>query len=247
VARRLLLAPGMRHTLATILITLAAWTASAGATTSPIDTLYGDFVLLPGQQLVAASCYWRLVFQYDGNLVLYHANGTARWATGTNGSGAAYAMMQADGNLVLYRSDGSPVWATGTDGNYNAYVIIQDDGNIVIYPGWDDSHWFPIWASGTNGPWDYTNSYCAASSVTHVERDTNRYGGDYLGYDLYSNLPMDCAHDCAVDGLCGTYTYVPPGIQGPYAKCWRKHLFPSTSYAPGLVSGFISRNDAHYR
>ncbi len=56
---------------------------------------------------------YKVVFQGDGNLVIYDANGSAKWASGTNPSGASLS-LQSDGNLVIYNSSGSAQWATGT-------------------------------------------------------------------------------------------------------------------------------------
>jgi hypothetical protein len=45
----------------------------------------------------------QLVFQNDGNLVLYrNSDGHAMWTTGTSGSRAIKAVMQEDGNLGIY-------------------------------------------------------------------------------------------------------------------------------------------------
>jgi pseudomonalisin len=65
--------------------------------------------------LFSATRSFKLIFQADGNLVLYVIDDAslpvditqgqysrAVWATGTNGMGAVRCVMQADGNLVLY-------------------------------------------------------------------------------------------------------------------------------------------------
>lgn len=54
-----------------------------------------------------------LVFQQDGNFVLYSPNGTALWASGTANKGKTM-VQQADGNVVIYGATGAPLWATGT-------------------------------------------------------------------------------------------------------------------------------------
>jgi hypothetical protein len=84
--------------------------------------------------------------QADGNLVLYRANGKARWATGTVGKTVSQAVMQGDGNFVLYAPGSSMVWATGTGGHPGATLVVQDDGNVVIY----DPAGRPLWATNTN-------------------------------------------------------------------------------------------------
>jgi hypothetical protein len=55
----------------------------------------------------------RTVMQNDGNLVVYAANGSLVWSSGTGGSGH-HLDVQDDGNVVIYRADGSSAWATST-------------------------------------------------------------------------------------------------------------------------------------
>ena len=58
----------------------------------------------------------KLVVQGDGNLVLYDANSTALWNSGTNGQGVApyRLVLQDDHNLVLYDGNDQPLWSTNT-------------------------------------------------------------------------------------------------------------------------------------
>ncbi|HWO21841.1 MAG TPA: M12 family metallopeptidase [Kofleriaceae bacterium] len=104
-------------------------------------------MLSPDQSIVSNSGAYRLVYQGDGNLVLYRtSNGAPLWASNTNGVAAGGCFMQPDGNLVVYRSDGVPVWASGTSGRTASSLVAQNDGNVVIYtPGG-----VPVWATGTN-------------------------------------------------------------------------------------------------
>jgi PAN domain len=199
------------------------------------DTLYAGQYLFSGQSLVAPSCYYKLVFQSDGNLVLYTHSNAPVWASGTQNSGAAYAVMQGDGNLVLYTWGGRAVWSTGTYGHPYARTALQDDGNLVVYTGGA-----AIWASNTVGESLGTN-VCPPSSVTSTELETNRYGGDYMFWELNSPVPIWCSYFCSQDARCKSYTYVPPGVQGAKARCWLKDSIPAQSYAPGLMSGVIYR------
>jgi hypothetical protein len=50
--------------------------------------------------------------QDDGNLVIYGFPG-ALWASGTDGQGGQFLIVQSDGNLVIYKP-GPAVWATNT-------------------------------------------------------------------------------------------------------------------------------------
>ncbi|MEH2249217.1 hypothetical protein [Nostoc sp.] len=56
------------------------------------------------------------VIQSDCNLVNYTYNGTALWASSSNGKGYNNCRLQVqdDGNLVIYRGNNVPVWQTGT-------------------------------------------------------------------------------------------------------------------------------------
>lgn len=91
-------------------------------------------VLSAGQVITSDNGQFRLIYQSDGNLVLYdHRNQTALWSTNTAGTTVGQAIMQSDGNFVLYDGDGDARWASGTSGNPKAYLLVQNDGNIVVY------------------------------------------------------------------------------------------------------------------
>ena len=102
---------------------------------------------------VLANELMTLVFQGDGNLVLYRGTGAdadALWASGTDGKGASKLAFQGDGNLVIYASHGGkdvPIWASNTAGQGVATLALQDDCNLVLY----DAAGKPRWASSTAG------------------------------------------------------------------------------------------------
>ena len=104
----------------------------------------GELGLSPGQSIPSANGRYQLIYQADGNLVLY--SGTSPlWASGTMGRGVGTAVMQGDGNLVIYNASHQPLWATGTYGNPGSTLAVQDDGNVVIYR----SDHVPLWATNT--------------------------------------------------------------------------------------------------
>lgn len=67
----------------------------------------------PGNFSVTDAEGDKLVYQTDGNLVLY-AKGRARWQSGTSGVPGGKLAMQGDGNVVIYQMPGSiPRWQSG--------------------------------------------------------------------------------------------------------------------------------------
>lgn len=104
----------------------------------------GALGLTPGQAITSGSGRYKLVYQADGNLVLYSVS-SPLWASGTLGRGVGKAVMQGDGNLVIYNAANQPLWASGTSGNPGSTLAVQDDGNVVIYR----SDHVPLWATNT--------------------------------------------------------------------------------------------------
>ena len=108
------------------------------------DALQPGARLLAGQSLTSANKRYRLVYQTDGNLVLYDdGDGTIPWASGTGGTSAGQALMQTDGHFVVYDAQVVGVWGSGTAGNANARLVLQNDGNLVIYSASGQ----PLWGS----------------------------------------------------------------------------------------------------
>jgi hypothetical protein len=111
------------------------------------DTLHGaqNQYLSPGGFLVSNSGRYQLLYQPDGNLVIYdHGNqNKALWASNTAGRDPLKTVMQSDGNLVIYGFEGAQ-WSSRTAGKGNCNLVMQDDGNLVIY-----ELNAPVWASNT--------------------------------------------------------------------------------------------------
>ena len=91
---------------------------------------------------IASPNGYTLIYQGDGNLVVYDGNQSPSWSSDT-GSAPGQVIMQGDGNFVMYDASGAAVWRTETDGNPGALVIMQGDGNLVVYTA--DGH--ALWAS----------------------------------------------------------------------------------------------------
>jgi hypothetical protein len=80
--------------------------------------------------VILSNGSYRLVFQSDGNLVLYRGT-QPRWASDTSNSGRTL-LMQHDGNLVIYNANGGPIWSSETSNNNNAYLELDDTGRLYI-------------------------------------------------------------------------------------------------------------------
>jgi len=117
------------------LIFTAAGPALAGSPSGGnVGYVYGggnvgtQIAFYPGQFDITAygnRCNSRLVYQTDGNLVIY----MTPWAVG-----------------------GAPIvtWSSGTAGRYNSVLELQADNNVVIYNIDGQGHLSPVWSSGTN-------------------------------------------------------------------------------------------------
>lgn len=107
----------------------------------PESTLSSGERLYPDQFVRSPNGAYLLLYQTDGNLVLYGPSGPV-WASDTHGSPPGHATMQGDGNVVVYRADGVPIWATDTAGLPGAELRVQDDGYIVLYDAGQNVIWY---------------------------------------------------------------------------------------------------------
>ena len=115
----------------------------------PPDTLFPAARLLPGQVLTSGSKQFRLVYQADGNLVLFDDGAhTVVWTSGTGGIAPQQALMQTDGNFIIVDAGGGIPWQTNTGGNAGARIVLQNDGNLVIFGGDGTPLWDRISAAG---------------------------------------------------------------------------------------------------
>ncbi|MDX3132902.1 caspase family protein [Streptomyces europaeiscabiei] len=116
---------------------------SASGATSSSDSIPSGQTLATGRALLSRSGTYRLVYQWDGNLVLYqNQNNIPIWDWGTSGTSPGRCTMREDGSLVINDADGHEMRNTGTSGNPGSYLVIEDIGNVVIRhpsgkPLWD--------------------------------------------------------------------------------------------------------------
>lgn len=149
---------------------------TSGPTTYAKGIIAPNTSLEKNQRYYSADNRYCLVFQPDGNLVLYKfstpTNFQAVWNTHTNGLAINKCVFQKDGNLVLYDYTNTPKWDAWTDAKNRAdkkkgwkkyipegdkfspvdvdnWMTVQNDGNLVIYNGnYPDVH-SVVWASDT--------------------------------------------------------------------------------------------------
>lgn len=137
-----------------------AGTGSGGASTPPPvvvggyaskgSNLFAGDRLNPDEQLVSDNGKYRLLYQRDGNLVIYGPSGPI-WATNTGG-GPGFAVMQGAGNLVVYGADGHATWGSpGTDVP-GSHAYLQDPGNLVVYAPDGTPKWSTPVDGGTGTP-----------------------------------------------------------------------------------------------
>ena len=87
--------------------------------------------LTPGQHVQTSSGY-ELVYQNDGNVVIYDVSGTAVWTSATGNGSPGRLVMQGDGNLVAYDTSGNAYWSSGTAGDAGAVATLGEDGVLRI-------------------------------------------------------------------------------------------------------------------
>lgn len=115
-------------------------------TTSGLPLLYGQpsYIFPPGTYLEPGKIYtvgsYGVVFQGDGNLVVYGPGSSVVWASYTQGKGGTTCVMQGDGNLVIYNAAGVALWHTHTAGNPDAVLSLQLNGRFTI------TQPRPVWA-----------------------------------------------------------------------------------------------------
>jgi hypothetical protein len=118
-----------------------------------------------GQNIEQNKKYWSgnnqyyLIFQDDGNLVVYNRAESLMWNSKTSGRGVK-AIFQDDGNLVVYSQRNAVIFSTNTNGRRANRLAIQDDGNLVIY-----TRASSIWSSDADNANNSGNSGSGNSSV----------------------------------------------------------------------------------
>lgn len=103
----------------------------------------------PSTLLKSDNGQFSLVFQEDGNLVVYKNGNNAIWASGTNGKGGKSVEFQKNGNLVIYRGDfnsGHVIWQSNSPGRGGETLVLENDGELLIHA----SGAIKVWSVSTN-------------------------------------------------------------------------------------------------
>lgn len=202
---------------ATVTVTVTVQDGRGGSTIATVsiqvtrtDRLQPGARLLAGQSLWSGTGRYRLLYQDDGNLVLYdEVARTAPWGSGTAGTSPGQVVMQLDGNLVIYDAQGAVRFATGTSNNPNAYLLVQNDGNVVLYsasgqPIWDRSRGTtpitPVTPQGCVGSIGVGNT--VQGSWTSSCASTHRAGryAQYYRFSVSVQTRVQAALSSATDG-----------------------------------------------
>jgi len=148
--------------------------------TCPVNQLSVFQELLPNDCIRSLSDLHELVYQEDGDLVLY-ANGIRRWASNTAGLAPGSVFVSEDGNLIMHDSTEQVVWSTGTkaEAGSNAHILLQEDGNVVLCAH-DGTN---LWSTGT---------VCDLSGGTQLLFDglLVENGQTLEGFDKHSSTSM---------------------------------------------------------
>lgn len=111
-------------------------TGTSDATTFPIAT---DTTLEQGTPYASESGNHQLVFQPDGNLVVYDKDGNFVWGLNEvtdRYAEAAKVVMQPDGNLVVSDAQDNYIWSPLTaDPDASASLVLNPDGVLQLVSG----------------------------------------------------------------------------------------------------------------
>lgn len=115
--------------------------AQHGGVSSQNNTVFQrSYRFAAGEKLYSGNRDYYLIFQSDGNLVVYDRNNQVLWDAKTSNRGSR-AEFQNDGNLVVYNRKGQPLFATNTSDKNARTLVMQNDGNLVVYDAGNNALW----------------------------------------------------------------------------------------------------------
>lgn len=104
--------------------------------------------MLHRQSLISPSGRFILVYQSDGNLVLYRYRGHDErpvWASGTDYTSVGECVLQEDGNLVVHDWEGKVVWSSDTAGQSVTRLVVHDVGVATLETDTGEPVWSTAW------------------------------------------------------------------------------------------------------
>lgn len=152
-----------------------------------------------------------LVWQHDGNLVLYTTSGQAVWSTHTFDRGKRLD-FQADGNLVIYDASNTAIWSTGTWRNTSPVHNLKLGDRCTL-------------TMAQNGATQWTgNTACRVLSYSFERKD----GNDTFGAKLRTSLTAESGTNAHVQSSTGVdlKIFVAP-----------REVFSATAYQSETQSG----------
>ena len=160
--------------------------------------------MVRGQKYVSESGNHYLIFQPDGNLVIYTADDRFFWGLQDltkEYQQAETVQMEAGGNFVVRGPDNKQIWsALQATPDASASLTLTSDGALQLVAGGGDTLW-----SSTDRPFDApddgTFPFAAGRTLTPREKYFSKSGNHYLVFQLDGNLVVYTADDKFVWGL----------------------------------------------
>ncbi len=117
-----------------------------------------------GSAIYSPNLLYKLIFQPDGNLVLYETlSGNPKWASGTNNKGGTALSIQEDGNVVIYNDAKQAIWAAGTFDWKTKVNLVVDNTGIILLLAYPDGQ--PVYAWGGPGEFNWVNLYAGSGAL----------------------------------------------------------------------------------
>lgn len=98
--------------------------------------LNGDRTWKPGETVLqSTNGVYSMIFQTDGNLVLYRNGNEVKWTSNTANKEATGLRFQKDGNLVVF-NEKDVLWAANCHGRNGEALSLENSGEVVVHaPG----------------------------------------------------------------------------------------------------------------
>lgn len=167
------------------------------------DTLENDSILYStNHTLYSNNGLWLLVFQTDGNLVLYDGyinNWNKKWETNTKANGLSFISMQSDNNLVIYNNNNQPLWAsetTDTNAKQKAFLVLQNNGKLVMR--YNDGSLLKVMYPENSSPFENKVHYDTMCEVTANFKEYEFYDSNNFLILLYFFLILIILIICSI-------------------------------------------------